>query len=65
MQVNDFPNFYLTDWQDKDDVIAVNPWDPGYGLSNGYFLRARPDFALYDLISQRQYIFNMYAISQV
>ena len=53
MQVNDFPNFYLTDWQDKSDIIAVNPNDNGYGLSNGYFIRARPDFALYDLISQR------------
>ena len=43
----------------------MNPWDNGYALTNGYFLRARPDFALYDLISQRQYIFNMYAISQI
>jgi hypothetical protein len=28
-------------------------------------VRVRPDFALYDLISQRQYIFNFYAISQL
>lgn len=51
MQVNDFPNFYRTEWNDRNDTIAINPTDHGYGLNNGYFVRARPDFALYDLIS--------------
>ena len=53
MQANDFPNFYLTDWRDKNDMIALRPQDTDYSLNNCYFVRARPDFALYDLISKR------------
>ena len=46
-------------------MIALSPFDSSYDLSSVYFLRVRPDFALYDLISSRQYIFNFYAMSQV
>jgi len=53
MQINDFPQFYLSEWQDKNDVISISPSHERYSLDVGYFLRARPDFALYDLISKR------------
>jgi hypothetical protein len=53
MQVNDFPQYYLTEWQDKNDTIAIYPGQYGYSRDNWYFIRARPEFALYDLISQR------------
>lgn len=53
MKYNDFPQFYTTEWQDSNDVIPLNPWDPNYNRQFGYFTRVRPDFALYDLISKR------------
>jgi hypothetical protein len=42
--------------------VAVSPSE--YRVSDTYYIRARPDFALYDLISQRQYIFNFLGFSQ-
>lgn len=53
MKYNDFPQFYTTEWQDNNDLIALNPWDRNYNRKFGYFVRVRPDFALYDLISKR------------
>lgn len=41
---NDFPMFYLTDYKDKNDIVVINPGDPWYSLSNGYYIRIRPDF---------------------
>lgn len=34
-------------------------------MTDTIYVRARPDFALYDLISSREYIFNFIAFSQV
>lgn len=44
MTPNDYPLFYQTPYHDKNDVIVINPGDPGYSLNNGYYIRARPDF---------------------
>ena len=48
---------------DQDNVIAVDADD--YDLSMTFYTMIRPDFALYDLVSQRQYIFYFIAFSQV
>lgn len=58
---NNYPEFYLTNLQDTNDVIAIPPGS--YQISDSYFIRVRPDFALYDLISNRQYIFDFIAFS--
>jgi hypothetical protein len=65
MQRNDYPTFFLTDWKDQNDVVALAAGDPGYDRNSKYYLRVRPDFALYDLISQKQYMFNFYAFTQL
>lgn len=57
--------FFLTEWKDNNDVVAITPNDPGYDRKNKYYIRVRPDFALYDLISTKQYLFNFYAFSQL
>jgi hypothetical protein len=62
-KLNDFPQFYTTDWLDQNDAIAFKPTD--YSISDGVFIRVRPDFALYDLISKREYIFKFIAFSQI
>lgn len=60
-KANDFPQFYTTEFQDRNDIIAIKPNQ--YKITDGFFIRVRPDFALYDLISNRQYIFDFYAFS--
>lgn len=58
---NDFPQFYTTELQDKNDIIAIS--SSQYKIQDTYYIRVRPDFALYDLISSREYIFNFIAFS--
>ena len=48
-KLNDFPQFYTTELQDVWDVIALDPSQ--YKVSDGLYIRTRPDFALYDMIS--------------
>lgn len=60
---NDYPLYYNTALIDQDNVIAIDAVD--YELSQTYYTMVRPNFALYDLISQRQYIFYFFAFSQV
>lgn len=64
IDVNDYPMWFESGWSDWQDMAAIYPWDPHYGRTDSYFMRVRPDYALYDLISQKQYIFNFYAFSQ-
>ena len=45
-----------------NDIIAIP--SSQYSISDTYYIRVRPDFALYDLISQREYIFDFLAFSQ-
>jgi len=65
MDINHYPNYYLTEFKDHNAFIVLQPNHPRYDTKATYYLRARPDFALYDLISERQYIFNFYAIGQL
>ena len=44
IKANDYPMFYLSEYKDKNDIIAINPGDPAYSTSNGYYIRIRPDF---------------------
>ena len=60
-QKNDFPQFYTTDLTDKNDIVSINP--SKYTVKDTYYIRTRPEFAMYDLISKREYIFNFYAFS--
>jgi hypothetical protein len=60
---NDYPLYYDTALIDKDNVIAIEA--DRYELSQTFYTMVRPNFALYDLISQRQYIFYFFAFSQV
>lgn len=61
-KLNDFPQFYTTDMHDVWDVIAIPPTQ--YKITDGVFIRTRPDFALFDIISRREYIFDFSAFSQ-
>lgn len=61
-KANDFPQFYTTEYQDVSDIIAIP--SSAYSIKDSFFIRVRPDFALYDLISQREYIFDFIAFSQ-
>ena len=45
-------------------MIAIFGDDVDYHASGTYYIRLRPDFGLYDLISERRYIYDMYAFSQ-
>ena len=58
-----YPRHFLTTKHDQQDVIAIFGDDPDYHSHGKYYIRLRPDFALFDLISDRRYIFDMYAFS--
>ena len=59
-----YPRSFLADRHDVDDLIAIYG-DHEHHHSNGrYYIRLRPDFALSALITDRRYIYNMYAFSQ-
>jgi hypothetical protein len=60
-KLNDFPQFYTTDLQGVQNMIAIN--HDQYKLTDGFYIRSRPNFALYDLISRREYIFNFVAFA--
>lgn len=53
----------MTTKHDVEDVISYYGDDADYHGQGTYYIRLRPDFALYDLISKREYIFKMYAFS--
>ena len=64
-QWNDYPKHFLTTKHDQDDTIVYHFGEPDYHSKDGsYYIRLRPDFALYDLLSDREYIYRMYAFSQ-
>jgi len=63
-QWNSYPRHFLSTEHDETDVIAIEADDPDYHSDGAYYVRLRPDFALYDLISTREYLYNMFAFSQ-
>jgi len=62
---NAYPKHFYTSKHDFNDTIAIYGNDQdSYHRRGAYYIRLRPDFALYDLLSQRQYIYNMFTFSQ-
>jgi hypothetical protein len=61
---NAYPKHFYTSQHDYNDTIAIYGDSPDAHHNGTYYIRLRPDFALYDLLSARQYIFNMYTFSQ-
>jgi len=61
---NAYPKHFYTSKHDFNDTIAIYGNDEGNHHNGTYYVRLRPDFALYDLLSARQYIYNMFAFSQ-
>ena len=62
---NAYPKHFYTSKHDYNDTIAIYGNDQdSYHRRGAYYIRLRPDFALYDLLSQRQYIYNMFTFSQ-
>ena len=62
---NTYPQHFLTALHDSEDIIVVSGDDAVYHYRGGsYYIRVRPDFSLYDFLSDRRYIYNMYAFSQ-
>ncbi len=44
IMANEYPQFYLTQYKDRNDVIVIRPGDKDYSLDNTYYIRIRPDF---------------------
>jgi hypothetical protein len=61
---NAYPKHFYTSQHDFNDTIAIYGNDADSHHNGTYYIRLRPDFALYDLLSARQYIYNMFAFSQ-
>jgi hypothetical protein len=63
-QWNSYPRHFLSTEHDVGDTIEIRSEEPDYHTDGTYYIRLRPDFALYDLISSREYLYNMFAFSQ-
>jgi len=61
---NRYPKHFITTKHDVNDTIAIYGGDEYYRDHGTYFIRLRPDFALYDLLSDREYIYRLYFFSQ-
>jgi hypothetical protein len=61
---NVYPKHFLTALHAHENTIAVYGDSPQYHSDGKYFVRVRPDFVLADLISGREYMYNMYLFSQ-
>ena len=61
---NAYPKHFLTSKHDVNDIIAIFGDDADYHSNGEYYIRLRPDFSLADMISNRQYIYNMFTFSQ-
>lgn len=62
-QWNTYPKHFATSLHDWKDTISIYGDAPAHHNNGTYYIRLRPDFSLADLLSQRQYIYNMYAFS--
>ena len=62
---NKYPTNLIGAMSDTNDTVAFyGSTEPDTDHTFGdYYLRALPDFALYDLISSRQFIFNLFSFS--
>lgn len=62
-QWNEYPKHYATSRHDKDDTITIYGSAEDTKQNGTFYVRLRPEFALADLLSSRQYVYNMYAFS--
>ena len=60
---NTYPKHFATSLHDWNDTISIYGDAPAHHNNGTYYVRLRPDFSLADLLSERQYIYNMYAFS--
>ena len=48
--MDDYPLIYDTYWLDKNEMFALQPWNPNYSDGNGmfgsYYIRVRPQYTL-------------------
>ena len=61
---NAYPKHFYTTLHDFNDTIVIYGNSSEHHNDGDYYIRLRPDFALFDLVSERQYIYNMYGFSQ-
>lgn len=59
-----FPISTLSQWQGKNNTMVVSPGTSGYSRTSTYYIRVVPNFALYDLLTTRQFIFYYFAFAQ-
>jgi hypothetical protein len=62
-QWNEYPKHYATSRHDDDDTITYYGSAEDARQNGTFYARLRPEFALADLLSRRQYVYNMYAFS--
>lgn len=60
---NEYPKHYATSRHDDDDTITYYGSAEDARQNGTFYARLRPEFALADLLSRRQYVYNMYAFS--
>jgi len=61
---NSYPQHFLTTLHDSNETLAIYGSDPEYRMGGSYFIKLRPDFALYDVIAPKEYIFDWITFSQ-
>ena len=47
----------------KNSTISIEAFDEIYAMQSTYFLRVVPDFALWDVLSNREFIVYTYAFT--
>jgi hypothetical protein len=62
-QWNEYPKHFATSRHDEDDTIAIYGSHDDTKQNGTFYIRLRPEFALADLLSTREYVYNMYAFS--
>jgi hypothetical protein len=62
--IDKYPRHYLDSFEDEDNFIVFKPDEFAFSRENTIFTRVRPDFHLYDLVSDRESIYDFYAFRQ-
>lgn len=62
--IDKYPRHYLDSLEDQNNIIAIDPSEYTFDRESTVFTRLRSDFALYDLVSDRETIFDFYAFRQ-
>ncbi len=59
-----YPISTMSQWSGKNNTMVIRPGASGYSWESTYYVRVVPNFALYDLLSSKQFIFYYYAFAQ-